>query len=132
MVSERSRLGDWEGDLVVGPMSRSAVATLVDRRSGFLRLVHLPQGHRSEQLLSALTSTLQPMPRELLRTLTWDQGSEMASQVRVALLFAEGVFFANPGSPWSAAQTNTPTDSFASTCPEAPASAVHRLRPSAH
>lgn len=100
VVAERSRLGDWEGDLVVGPMSRSAVATLVDRRSGFLRLVHLPEGHCSEQLLAALTSALQPMPKQLLRTLTWDQGSEMASHARVALLFEQGVFFANPGSPW--------------------------------
>lgn len=100
VVEERSRLGDWEGDLVVGQLSRSAVATLVDRRSGFLRLVHLPSGHRSEQLVTALSAAMAPVPERLRLTLTWDQGSEMASHEQVALLFSEGVFFADPGSPW--------------------------------
>ena len=100
VVEERSRLGDWEGDLVVGQLSRSAVATLVDRRSGFLRLVHLPGGHRAEQLVTALNAAMAPVPERLRLTLTWDQGSEMAGHDQVALLFSEGVFFADPGSPW--------------------------------
>jgi transposase, IS30 family len=100
VVTDRVRLGDWEGDLIVGPMSRSAVATLVDRRSRFLRLVHLPDGHRSEQLLAALTAHLVTIPTGKRLTLTWDQGSEMARHDQVALLFGEGVFFADPGSPW--------------------------------
>ena len=74
---ERSRLGDWEGDLVVGPMSRSAVATLVDRRSRYLRLVHLPEGHRAEQLVEALTHAMAGIDAGKRLTLTWDQGSEM-------------------------------------------------------
>lgn len=54
IVTERSRLGDWEGDLVVGPMSRSAVAKLVDRRSRYPRLIHLPERHRADHLVTAL------------------------------------------------------------------------------
>ncbi len=100
IVTDRVRLGDWEGDLVVGPMSRSAVATLVDRRSRLLRLIHLPDGHRSDQLLAALTAQLVNVPSAKRLTLTWDQGSEMASHDKIALLFGEGVFFADPGSPW--------------------------------
>jgi len=100
VVAERSRLGDWEGDLVVGPMSRSAVATLVERRSRYLKLVHLPDGHRAGQLVTALNSALAELPAELRRTLTWDRGSEMAQHDAVARLFLEGVFFADPGSPW--------------------------------
>lgn len=100
IVADRVRLGDWEGDLVVGPMSRSAVATLVDRRSRLLRLIHLPDGHRSDHLLAALSAQLVNVPSAKRLTLTWDQGSEMARHDQIALLFGEGVFFADPGSPW--------------------------------
>jgi hypothetical protein len=86
--------------LIVGPMSRSAVATLVERRSKLLRLVHVPGGHRSEQLATALTVALADMDRGRLLTLTWDQGSEMARHDEIATLFSEGVFFADPGCPW--------------------------------
>jgi len=100
IVTERTRLGDWEGDLVVGPMSKSAVATLVDRRSRYLWLIHLPDGHRADQLVTALGAALAPMPAGKRLTLTWDQGSEMSRHDEVARLFSQGVFFANPGSPW--------------------------------
>jgi IS30 family transposase len=83
------RLGDWEGDLIVGPMSRSAVATLVDRRSRLLRLIHLPDGHRSDQLLAALSAQLVTMPAAKRLTLTWDQGSEMARHDQIAPIAAE-------------------------------------------
>jgi len=81
-------------------MSRSAVATLVDRRSRLLRLIHLPDGHRSDQLLAALCTQLMSVPAGKRLTLTWDQGSEMARHDQIALLFGEGVYFADPGSPW--------------------------------
>lgn len=100
IVAERVRLVNWEGDLIIGPMSRSAVATQVDRRSRLLRLIHLPEGHRSEQLLDALTAQLLSVPSAKRLTLTWDQGSEMARHDQIALLFSEGVYFADPGSPW--------------------------------
>lgn len=100
IVTERTRLGDWEGDLIVGPGSKSAVATLVDRHSRFLRLIHLPDGHRADQLVTALHAALASTPAASRLTLTWDQGSEMARHDEVALLFSQGVFFANPGSPW--------------------------------
>ena len=81
-------------------MSRSAVATVVDRKSRYLRLVHLPHGHTAEQLVTALTQAMGGTPADKRLTLTWDQGSEMARHDLVAELFSEGVFFANPGSPW--------------------------------
>jgi IS30 family transposase len=100
IVNARSRLGDWEGDLIVGPMSRSAVATLVERRSRLLRLVHLPNGHASEHLVTAVTAAMANVEAGKLLTLTWDQGSEMARHNEIAKLFSEGVFFADPGCPW--------------------------------
>jgi IS30 family transposase len=99
-AADRSRIGDWEGDLIVGAMSRSAIATLVDRRSRYLRLVHLPGGHTADDLLEAMSAVLKDMPAATRRTLTWDQGSEMARHADVATFFDEGVFFAPPASPW--------------------------------
>jgi IS30 family transposase len=81
-------------------MSRSAIGTLVDRRTGYLRLVHLPDGHRAEQLRAAMPPVLAAVPALARQTLTWDQGSEMACHDQLAEFFAEGIFFAHPGSPW--------------------------------
>ncbi len=62
MVEERGRIGDWEGDLIVGRASRSAIGTLVDRRTGYLRLVHLPDGHSAERLRVAMLPVLTDLP----------------------------------------------------------------------
>ncbi len=99
-VEHRTRIGDWEGDLIVGRLSRSAIGTLVDRRTGFLRLVHLPDGHGAEQLRVAMLPVLAGVPALARQTLTWDQGSEMACHDLLAEFFADGIFFAHPGSPW--------------------------------
>ena len=81
-------------------MSQSAIGTLVDRRSRYVRLVHLPDGHSAERCRSALEPVLASLPAPARLTLTWDQGSEMAHHDRLAELLAEGIFFAHPGSPW--------------------------------
>ena len=100
VVEHRTRIGDWEGDLIVGRMSRSAIGTLVDRRTGFLRLVHLPAGHGAEQLRLAMLPVLTGLPALARKTLTWDQGAEMAQHDLLAKYFADGIFFAHAGSPW--------------------------------
>jgi IS30 family transposase len=78
IVETRTRIGDWEGDLVVGRQSRSAIGTLVDRTSRSVRLVHLPNGHAADAFVEAVTPVLAAIPTEARQTLTWDQGSEMA------------------------------------------------------
>ena len=100
VVETRSRIGDWEGDLIVGRSSRSAIATLVDRTSRFVQLVHLPRGHSAAAVRAALTGAFQLLPPSLRLTLTWDQGSEMAQHDHLADLFRDGVYFALPASPW--------------------------------
>ena len=100
VVEERARIGDWEGDLIVGRASRSAIGTLVDRRTGYLRLVHLPDGHSAEQLRVAMLPVLTGLPPLARQTLTWDQGSEMAYHHLLEQYFADGIFFAPPASPW--------------------------------
>ncbi len=76
------------------------IATLVDRRSRPIRLVHLPAGHGADGLLTALRPVFEGLPAAARRTLTWDQGSEMAGHDRLAHLFTDGIFFAHPASPW--------------------------------
>jgi IS30 family transposase len=100
IVAHRSRVGDWEGDLIVGRMSRSAIGTLVDRTTRYVRLVHLPPGHSADQLVAGMLSTLQDVPASVRWTLTWDQGSEMARHDLLADHFCDGIYFAEPGSPW--------------------------------
>ena len=96
----RLRIGDWEGDLIIGRSSKSAVGTLADRASRYVRLVHLPAGHDAEAVCTGLVHVLSSLPEAARRSLTWDQGSEMALHELLAPLLADGVFFAHPGSPW--------------------------------
>jgi IS30 family transposase len=100
IVEARTRIGDWEGDLIVGRQSRSAIGTLVDRTSRSVRLVHLPNGHGADAFIEAVTPVLAKLPDQARMTLTWDQGSEMARHDLIADHFDEGVYFAEPGSPW--------------------------------
>lgn len=96
----REDVGHWEGDLIVGMASRSAIGTVVDRHSRYLKLVHLPIDHTASSLTAAMTITMGGLASSARSTLTWDQGSEMSSHDKVAELFAEGVFFAHAGKPW--------------------------------
>jgi transposase, IS30 family len=100
IVETRSRIGDWEGDLILGRHSRSAIGTLVERASRSVRLVHLPHGHAADVFIGAINPVLAGLPPAARRTLTWDQGSEMARDDLLADHFDHGVYFADPGSPW--------------------------------
>lgn len=99
-AAERSRIGDWEGDLITGRGGLSAIGTLVCRHSRYIKLIHLPGRRTAEELLSGLRTTLAELPESMRLTLTWDQGSEMAGHAQIAALFSEGVFFAHAGKPW--------------------------------
>lgn len=99
-AEERSRVGDWEGDLITGRGGLSAIGTLVCRRSRYLKLIHLPGRRTAEDLVAGLHQTLIDLPESVRLTLTWDQGSEMAGHDQIEALFGEGVFFAHAGKPW--------------------------------
>lgn len=100
VVEDRARLGDWEGDLITARLNKSAIGTLVCRTSRFVQLIHLPDRQDAEALTHAMQALLIRLPREKRLTLTWDQGSEMASPDRLAHLFSDGVYFAEAASPW--------------------------------
>lgn len=99
-ASDRAIPGHWEGDLLMGKGGRSAIGTLVERSSRYVMLVHLPEGHRAEVVRSALTRQVHRLPAELRRTLTWDQGKEMAQHATFALATKMKVYFCDPHSPW--------------------------------
>ncbi|WES65633.1 IS30 family transposase [Microbacter sp. GSS18] len=97
--TDRTTPGHWEGDLIVGPHNRSAIGTLVERRTRFVKLLHLP-GHDSTALHRALVTALNELPPPLRRTLTWDQGTEMARHLDVTADTGTRIFFCDAASPW--------------------------------
>jgi transposase, IS30 family len=99
-VEDRAVPGHWEGDLIIGKGGRSAIGTLVERSSRFVMLLHLPHGRSAEEVRVALTRKISKLPAELRRTLTWDQGKEMADHVRFSTDTKMEVYFCDPHSPW--------------------------------
>jgi transposase, IS30 family len=93
--------GHHEGDLVMGSAaSNSAVATIVERMTGYLTLLPLPHGHTADAVADAVIGRLAAYPAWFARTLTWDRGIEMARHARVTAQTGIGVYFADPYSPW--------------------------------
>jgi len=99
-VADRAIPGHWEGDLLVGKGGRSAIGSLVERTSRYVVLVHLPHGRTAEHVRDALAQQLTKLPTELRRTLTWDQGKEMAEHVQFSVDTDIQVYFCDPHSPW--------------------------------
>lgn len=99
-VEDRAVPGHWEGDLIIGASSGSQIGTLVERTTRFCMLVHLPNTRDAASVAEALTRTIQTLPRELTKTLTWDQGIEMAEHAAVTLATDVDVYFCDPRSPW--------------------------------
>ncbi|MEU2061541.1 IS30 family transposase [Streptomyces sp. NPDC013455] len=99
-AEDRAVPGHWEGDLIIGKDGRSAIGTLVERSTRYLMLMHLPVGHSAIATRNALATTVQTLPRHFWRSLTWDQGSEMAAHKAFTVATDIPVFFCNPASPW--------------------------------
>ncbi|MFC5004147.1 IS30 family transposase [Dactylosporangium cerinum] len=99
-VESRRQAGHREGDLIVGAGQRSAIATLVERKSRFTLLVRLPGDHSARTVGDALIDAFAKLPAQLCRTLTWDQGNEMFHHERIERATGLRIFFADPHSPW--------------------------------
>jgi IS30 family transposase len=93
--------GHWEGDLITGAANRSAIGTLVERTSRYVILLHLPDGrHTADAVRDALVPAMAQLPAQLRRSLTWDQGKEMAHHGEITLALGMPVFFCDKASPW--------------------------------
>jgi len=99
-AEDRAVPGHWEGDLIVGKDSASAIGTLVERATGFVLLLHLPHDHGAVAVQQAMISQMAQLPATLRRTLTWDQGSEMANHAQIADATQLRIYFCDPHSPW--------------------------------
>jgi IS30 family transposase len=115
-VDDRAVPGHWEGDLILG-LGSSAIGTLVERTSRFTMLLHLPRmeghsdgvrvkngpalaGHGAQAVRDAIAASITTLPEQLRRSLTWDQGAEMAQHARLRIDTGLQVFFCDPHSPW--------------------------------
>lgn len=115
-AADRAVPGHWEGDLILG-LDRSAIGTLVERKTRYLMLLHLPRmpghgtelrvkngpplsGYGAQAVRDAITTQIQSLPTQLRRSLTWDQGSEMAEHAQLRIDTGIQVYFCDPQSPW--------------------------------
>ena len=99
-AADRAVPGHWEGDLIIGAGGKSAIGTLVERASRFVLLLHLPDGHGPEKVAAAMTDAMGGLPAALRRSLTWDQGTEMAGHAQITLATDLDIYFCDPHSPW--------------------------------
>ena len=115
-VEDRAIPGHWEGDLILG-LASSAIGTLVERTTRFTMLLHLPPlpehgqqprdkhgpalaGHGGEAVRDAITQAIRSLPKQLRRSLTWDQGAEMSEHAQLRIDTGLEVYFCDPRSPW--------------------------------
>jgi len=98
-VKDRAVPGHWEGDLIFGKKMTS-IGTLVERRSRYVMLLKLPNGHGAEAVRKAMTKRILTLPAQLRRSITWDQGKEMAEHVRFTVETGVQIYFCDPKSPW--------------------------------
>jgi IS30 family transposase len=114
-ADDRAVPGHWEGDLIVG-LGSSAIGTLVERTTRFTLLLHLPRmddhgrplvkngpalaGHGAEAVRDAIASTIVTLPQQIRRSLTWDQGAEMAQHIQLRIDTGLPIYFCDPHSPW--------------------------------
>jgi IS30 family transposase len=100
-VAGRLVPGHHEGDLVMGSKaSNSAVGTIVERTTGYLTLLHLPDGHTADAVADAIITRMTQLPGWFARTLTWDRGTELARHARITAETGISVYFADPHAPW--------------------------------
>jgi len=99
-VADRAVPGHWEGDLIMGAEGKSAIGTLVERMTRFVMLLHLPNDHGALALQEVMVAKMAVLPAILRKTLTWDQGKEMANHIAIAKAIDLDIYFCDPHSPW--------------------------------
>ena len=104
VVNERAELGHWEGDQIIGRSNRSSMLWLTERVTRYSIGVTMPEGYAGEAMLAGLVCGLDQIPAHLLRSITFDQGSEWGCWPQLACTYGIDVWFCNPHSPWQRGQ----------------------------
>lgn len=99
-AEDRSVPGFWEGDLILGKGNKSQIATLVERTTRFVMLVRIPYDRTAERVAYHLARKMETLPTFLRKSITWDQGKEMAAHAEFTVKTGIDVFFCDPHSPW--------------------------------
>ena len=99
-VEDRAVPGHWEGDLIIGKYGRSAIGTLVERKTRYLILLHLPDGQSADEVEKAMVAATKRLPETLWKSLTWDQGREMKNHAQISIATNLEIYFCDPASPW--------------------------------
>jgi len=99
-AEDRAVPGHWEGDLIIGKDCKSAVGTLVERTTRYVLLLHLPGGRGAESVDAAMRQAIAALPGDLFRTITWDQGKEIAYHAQFTIDTGIQVYFCDPHKPW--------------------------------
>ena len=99
-ADDRAIPGHWEGDLIIGKDQASQIGTLVERTTGFVMLLHLPGDRSAATVAEAMTAKIPEIPEILHRSLTWDQGKEMALHTKITEATGLPIYFCDPHSPW--------------------------------
>jgi IS30 family transposase len=99
-ADDRAVPGHWEGDLIIGKGCKSAIGTLVERTTRYVMLLHLPAGRDAHLVEQAMRQAITALPADLARTITWDQGKEMAYHADFTIATGIPVYFCDPHAPW--------------------------------
>jgi len=114
-IEDRAVPGHWEGDLIIGKNNKSAIGTLVERHTRYVELLHLPNGYTAEEVRVAMAAKIRTLPDHLARSVTWDQGKEMAEHVQFSIDTGVQVYFCDPHSPWQRGSNENTNGLLAST-----------------
>ncbi|MCL9797466.1 IS30 family transposase, partial [Frankia sp. AgKG'84/4] len=99
-VADRAVPGHWEGDMIVGKAGASQILTLVERQTRFVMLARVPYDRFADRVALILSLKVRELPEALFRSITWDQGTEMAEHARFTVTTGIPVYFCDPHSPW--------------------------------
>jgi transposase, IS30 family len=99
-AADRAVPGHWEGDLILGANNASAIGTLVERSTRYCLLLHLPGRHGAQEVRDQMLAAMGRLPRQLWRSLTWDQGAEMSAHTQITAASGLDIYFCDPASPW--------------------------------